>query len=145
MRNLCAVLCIVALAIGGCVSVKTQAPSAEAVPREVKAPCALCAQPCLRHVVLFKFKDGTPPDTVKKIEEAFAALPENIPQIYALEWGTDMSVENLSQGFSHCYLVSFESENDRAVYLPHPEHKKFGELIGPHLDKVLVVDYWAQR
>ncbi|MBP7429021.1 MAG: Dabb family protein [Candidatus Hydrogenedentes bacterium] len=135
----------------GCVSVKTGdiCPDAAACPKaasgEAKAACAGCAAPCLRHVVLFKWKDGTPPATVNEIEQAFLALPGQIPQICALEWGTDMSVENLSQGFTHCFLVSFKSEDDRAVYLPHPAHKAFGELIGPHLDKVLVFDFWAQR
>ena len=29
----------------------------------------------LRHVVLFKFKDGTPAADIKKVEDAFRALP----------------------------------------------------------------------
>ena len=29
----------------------------------------------LRHVVLFQFKDETPPDTVREIEAAFARCP----------------------------------------------------------------------
>lgn len=98
----------------------------------------------LRHVVMFKFKDGTTDEQVKQIEEAFCALPGKVDAIYDLEWGTDVSVENVSQGFTHCFLVTFLSEADRAVYLPHPEHKAFGKLLGPHLEKVLVVDYWTQ-
>jgi hypothetical protein len=145
MRNACVSLAILIVTVAGCVTGKTDAPDSEILPSETTDSGIECAQPCLRHVVLFKFKDGTPPAKVTEIEEAFAALPEKIPQICAFEWGTDMSVENLSQGFTHAFLVSFKSEDDRAVYLPHPEHKKFGELIGPHLDKVLVMDYWAQR
>ena len=98
----------------------------------------------LRHVVLFKFKDGTTPEQVRIIEEAFCALPGKVDAIYDLEWGTDVSVENVSQGFTHCFLVTFLSEADRAVYLPHSEHKAFGTLLRPHLDKVLVVDYWTR-
>ena len=95
----------------------------------------------LRHVVLFKFKDGTSPEDIAKVEKAFAALPGKIPQIAGFEWGTDCSVENLSQGFTHCFVLTFKSEKDRDEYLPHPEHKAFGKVLGPHLDKVLVVDY----
>ena len=98
----------------------------------------------LRHVVLFKFKDGTTDEQIEQIENAFCALPSKIHTIHAFEWGTDVSVENLSQGFTHCFMVTFLTEADRAAYLPHPAHKAFGKLLGPHLDKVLVVDYWTR-
>jgi len=98
----------------------------------------------LRHVVLLKFKDDTTDEQVGQIERAFCALPEKIDAIYDFEWGTDVSVENRQQGFTHCFLVTFLSEEDRARYLPHPAHKAFGELLGPYLDKVLVIDYWTK-
>ena len=98
----------------------------------------------LRHVVLFKFKDDANADDVKKVEDAFRALPSKIKEVKALEWGTNNSPENLSQGFTHCFFVSFKSEADRAVYLPHPAHKAFVDILTPHLDKVLVLDYWAK-
>lgn len=98
----------------------------------------------LRHVVLFRFKEGTSPEDIKKVEVAFAALPGQIPQIADFEWGTDVSVENLADGFTHCFFVSFRSEEDRAAYLPHPAHQKFVEIVKPHLDKPFVVDYWTR-
>ncbi len=97
----------------------------------------------LRHVVLFKFKDGTAAADIKKIEDAFRALPSKIKEIKAFEWGTNNSPENLNAGLTHCFLVSFASEKDRAVYLPHPEHEAFVGILMPHLDKAVVVDYWA--
>lgn len=97
----------------------------------------------LRHVVLLKFKDGTPPQDIKKVEEAFRALPSKIKEIKSLEWGLNNSPENLNQGFTHCFFVTFASEKDRELYLPHPDHKAFGAILSPWLDKVLVVDYWA--
>ncbi len=102
-------------------------------------------QKMLRHVVLFKFKDNSSAEDVKKVEDAFRSLPSKIKEIKSLEWGTNNSPENLAQGFTHCFFVSFKSEADRAIYLPHPAHKAFGEILGPHLDKVLVVDYWAKN
>lgn len=97
----------------------------------------------LRHVVLFKFKDSSTPEQVRQVEEAFSALPGQIDEIYGYEWGTNVSPENLAQGYTHCFLVSFRSDADRDAYLPHPAHKAFGEVLGPHLDKVLVVDFWG--
>lgn len=97
----------------------------------------------LRHVVLFKFKDSTSTADVKKVEDAFRALPSKIKEVKAFEWGTNNSPEGLNDGFTHCFFVSFGSEKDREVYLPHPAHQAFVEVLKPHLDKVLVVDYWA--
>lgn len=99
----------------------------------------------LRHAVLFKFKDTSSPEDVKKVEDAFCALPTKIKEIADFEWGTNNSPENLNQGFTHLFFVSFKTEKDREVYLPHPAHKAFVEVLGPHLDKVLVLDYWAGK
>ncbi|MFN4145860.1 MAG: Dabb family protein [Runella sp.] len=99
----------------------------------------------LRHVVLFKFKDSATAADIKKVEDAFRKLPSQIKEIKDFEWGTNNSPEGLAQGFTHCFFLTFASEADRAVYLPHPDHKAFGKVLGPHLDKVLVVDYWTQK
>jgi hypothetical protein len=99
----------------------------------------------LRHVVLFKFKDSATPAQVKEVEDAFRALPSKIKEIKSLEWGTTNSPEGLAQGFTHAFFVTFENEAAREVYLPHPDHKAFGKVLGPHLDKVLVIDYWTQE
>lgn len=96
----------------------------------------------LQHVVLFKFKADAKPEDVKKVELAFKALKNQIKEIKAFEWGTNNSPENLNDGFTHCFLVSFASEKDREIYLPHPKHKEFVSFIGPYIDKALVIDYW---
>jgi hypothetical protein len=98
----------------------------------------------LRHVVLFKFKDSSQPEDIKRVEEAFAALPGKIKQIKDYEWGTNNSPEKLNQGLTHCFFLTFSSEQDRDAYLIHPDHKAFGAVLGPHLDKVTVVDYWTK-
>lgn len=98
----------------------------------------------LRHVVLFKFMDTSTPEDIAKIEEAFLNLPNEISQIQSIEWGTNNSPEGLNQGLTHCFFLTFNSEEDRDIYLPHPAHKAFGEMLGGHLDKVTVVDYWVK-
>lgn len=138
-------LAVVAILLGGCVYVEESGRICDeerdmafsAAP--AKAPAQL-----LRHVVLFKFKGGTSPADIRRIENAFCALPSRIDAIYDFEWGTDVSVEDHQKGFTHCFVVTFRSEADRAKYIPHPAHKEFGELLGPHLDDVLVIDYWAK-
>lgn len=98
----------------------------------------------LRHVVLFKFKDDATTADIRAVEDAFRALPAEIDLIQDFEWGVDVSVEGIAQGFTHCFFVTFASTENRDAYLPHPAHKRFGELLHPFLDKVLVIDYWAQ-
>ena len=98
----------------------------------------------LRHVVLFKFKDTSGPDDVKKVEEAFAGLASKIKLIKDFEWGTNNSPENLNQGLTHCFFVTFSSDKDRDDYLVHPDHKAFVDVLRPHLDKVTVLDYWTK-
>ena len=99
----------------------------------------------LRHIVLFKFKDGVLPDTIRAIEAAFKNLKNEIPTIKGFEWGLNNSTEKLDQGLTHCFVVTFASEKDRDAYIPNPIHqafvKKFAE---PYVDKVCVVDFWAK-
>jgi hypothetical protein len=99
----------------------------------------------LRHVVLFKFKDTSTAADVKKVEDAFADLAKKLPLIKGYEWGKNNSPEKLNQGLTHCFLLTFSSEKDRDDYLVHPDHKAFGKILGPHLDKVTVVDYWTEQ
>lgn len=98
----------------------------------------------LRHVVLFKFKDGTPPGKLREIEEKFRSLESRMPGIAGFEWGTNVSPEKLDQGFTHCFLVTFPDAAARDAYLPHPAHQEFVDVLRPHLDKVLVIDYVAR-
>ena len=99
----------------------------------------------LRHVVMFKFKDASSADEVQSVVDAFRKLPSKIPGIAEFEYGENNSPEGLADGFTHCFLVTFKSEEDRKVYLPHKEHQGFVEVLKPHLDKVLVFDYWAGK
>ena len=98
----------------------------------------------LRHVVAFKFKDGTSKDQIKQVEDAFRDLKKKIKEIKAYEWGTNISPENRNKGCTHGFILTFNSEKDRDVYLEHPEHKAFGKIVGPVLGDVFVIDFWAQ-
>ncbi|QEC69632.1 Dabb family protein [Panacibacter ginsenosidivorans] len=98
----------------------------------------------LRHVVLFKFKDDAAAADVQKVEDAFKQLKPKIDLIKDFEFGKNNSPENLNQGFTHCFFVTFASEKDRDDYLVHPAHKAFVEILKPYLDKALVIDYWAR-
>lgn len=98
----------------------------------------------LRHVVALKFKAATDADQIRKVEDAFRDLKNKIPQIAALEWGTNVSPEKHDKGFTHLFILSFKTEKDRDAYLPHPAHKAFGKVLGPVMDDVFVIDFVAK-
>ena len=98
----------------------------------------------LRHVVLFGWKANADTGAINRIVAAFRALPDQIKTIKSFEWGVNNSPENLNQGLTYCFLLTFASEKDRDDYLVHPAHKAFTQLLPNVMEKVTVLDYWAQ-
>jgi hypothetical protein len=98
----------------------------------------------LRHVVLFKFKDSSSAEDVKKVAEAFANLYGKVPQIKNFEWGINNSPEKFNEGFTHCFVLTFSAEKDLADYQLNPAHIQFQKILKPHMEKVFVVDYWVK-
>lgn len=99
----------------------------------------------LYHVVSLKFKPDAKPEQIKAVEQAFAALKTKIPGITSMHWGTNVSPEKHDKGFTHCFVVTFANEKDRDAYLPHPEHKALGKVLGPVMADVIVIDFWSQE
>jgi len=99
----------------------------------------------LRHVVLFKFKPDATKEQIDEIVAGFQQLPKKNDGITAFEWGTNNSPEGMNEGFTHCFAVSFQDAKSRDAYLPHQAHKDFVAILLPRLEKVLVVDYFAQK
>ena len=98
----------------------------------------------VRHVVWFKYKEGTSEADLQKIVDAFKQLPEKVDGIRAFEWGKNNSPEGLDKGFLHCFLVTFDNAKARDAYLPHPAHKEFVSVLRPHLEEPAVIDYVPQ-
>lgn len=97
----------------------------------------------VRHIVVFKYKPDATEKQIQQVTDAFKALQDKIPGIVSFEYGINNSPENKNQDFTHVYQLTFEDAAARDAYLPHPEHKKFGELLGKLniLEDAFVVDY----
>lgn len=103
------------------------------------------ARTVMQHIVLFKFKESVSQDDIKEIEEAFSGLKDSIDEIIGYEAGTNVSPEQLDQGFTHAFVVTFRDAAGRDKYLPHPAHKQFVKLLAGKIDDVLVVDFESAR
>ncbi len=108
------------------------------------APHAASAQSApVRHIVIFKYKAGATAEQIQQVTDALAALKETIPGILSFEHGVNNSPEGKNLGFTHVYQITFRDVAARDQYLPHPEHKKFGQLLSRLgiLEDAFVVDY----
>ena len=97
------------------------------------------------HIVHFKFKADATPAQIASVEKDFAALKGKIDLVQSLDWGTDISPEKLSDGFTHCWVLTFKNEADRDAYIIHPAHKAFVATLGTVLEKPLVVDFIPKK
>jgi len=97
----------------------------------------------VRHIVVFKYRKDAAPDRIAQVTKAFGDLKGKISGITAFEHGINNSPEGKNLGFTHVYQLTFENVAARDAYLPHPEHKKFGDLLGQLkvVEDVFVVDY----
>lgn len=97
----------------------------------------------VRHVVVFKYKPEATPAQIAQVTDAFRALASSVPGITAFEDGVNDSPEGKNQGFTHVYMLTFKDAAARDAYLPHPEHKKFGQVLGKSgiFVDAFVVDY----
>lgn len=112
-------------------------------------PSSTAADPArsrvLRHVVLYKFKPEIKAEQVQEVIDTFAALPGKIDVIVGFEHGLNVSQEGKSDGLTHCFVVTFRDEKSLAHYLQHPAHLDYVKVVRDRRDKVVVVDYWADR
>jgi hypothetical protein len=99
------------------------------------------AESKLHHIVLFNFKENAPLDTIEaSMYELFGA----IEGVNDLSFNKNVSSRDLDKGYKHSFYMTFESEYDRdSVFYPHPNYKKIGGIIGPHINEYLIYDYWV--
>jgi hypothetical protein len=55
--------------------------------------------------------------------------------------GPYSSPEGLNDGFTHGFIMTFESSAARNAYLPHPEHDRAKEFVLPWVERVVVFDF----
>ncbi len=123
----------------------SQPPDAGAAEKPGVKPTAGKKPQVLKHIVLYKFKDDQTPQQVQEVVDAFAALPGKIDTVAGLQYGTNVSEENKSEGLTHCFLVTFRDAAGRDAYIKHPAHQEYVNLVKDRREKVVVFDFWADE
>ncbi len=94
-----------------------------------------------RHYGMFQFKEGV---TESEIDNCFVTMKGmigKIPGLLEMEYGAYESSEGLNDGYTHGFIMTFDSPESREVYLPHPIHEKVKDLVIPKLERVVVFDF----
>ncbi|KAF0686706.1 Aste57867_21548 [Aphanomyces stellatus] len=97
------------------------------------------------HVVLFKWKDDAPAETIQEFARAVVALKDKVPGILDLSFGEDFSKTSRAQGFTHMLIVRMENKDTVPFYDAHPEHQKVVALIRPIMDKNISLNIESPR
>jgi hypothetical protein len=95
----------------------------------------------IHHIVLFKFYENTPEEKITQLAEALEVLAKQIPGITHYVWGPSVSIEHLEKGYTHGFIMTFETAQIRDTYVPHPLHKALVQkYVDPICDKGIAFD-----
>jgi hypothetical protein len=94
-------------------------------------------------MVLVKIKPEVTPEKITELFNQLAELQQLIPGITYFSGGPYSSSEGLNQGYTHGFLMTFESVDARDAYLPHPEHERVKATLLPCIDGVIAFDFEA--
>ncbi|MFG0288358.1 MAG: Dabb family protein [Rhodopirellula sp. JB044] len=99
----------------------------------------------LRHVVAFRFKADVSDARIQQAVQDFRGLAELIPEIKRFEGGKNLSTMSKNKEFTHWFVLTFDNEEARDIYLPHPDHMRVVEKNKPLLADLLVAEYWGEE
>lgn len=95
----------------------------------------------IRHIVLFRFKEGVPEPDRKELVQRLKDLKKKIPCIVEMEVGADVVGDTYSY---HVGLNSlFRSREDLNLYRDHPDHLEVVKIIQTVCASTVKVDYEA--
>lgn len=95
----------------------------------------------IAHMVILKFKPGVSDKTIDGLFLQLGELKKLIPGILRFAGGKYSSGEGMNKGFTHGFLMEFETAAARDNYLPHPEHERVKGAILPHIIDVIAFDF----
>jgi hypothetical protein len=77
----------------------------------------------IRHVALFRLKEGVPSGTKQALEDGLFQLAQSIQSISAYSYGGDLGLRK--GNFDFGVVADFEDEAAFLAYADHPDHLAF--------------------
>ena len=93
----------------------------------------------IKHVVMWKFKDGVAEADKLEMKRRLEALMGVVPTLRGIEVGMDVSGKTAAMDMVLC--TEFQSLEDLQAYAVHPEHRKVVGFVKPLVCDRAVVDY----
>ncbi|MDF7798307.1 Dabb family protein [Pontiellaceae bacterium B1224] len=93
----------------------------------------------IKHIVMWKFKDGVAEADKQEVKRQLEALKEIVPEAIEIEVGLD--VLKSDQSLDMVLNSKFQSLEDLKTYAAHPEHVKVGTFLKTLVCERVAVDY----
>lgn len=97
--------------------------------------------PQVKHYGCFQFIEGTSEDTIQKCFFSMEEMVGAIPGLLDFNYGPYDSAEGMNEGYTHGFIMTFDSPEARDAYLPHPIHEEVKNVVVPNLERVVVFDF----
>ena len=83
----------------------------------------------VKHIVAFKFKPEVNTLQIEKINQEFKSLQRKIPGILSVEIGSNFSDEDVSDEYTHTYMLTFATKSDKDAFIPHSERERLRSFL----------------
>ena len=97
--------------------------------------------PFVKHFGVFQFKDGVSQTQIDECFSSMRGMVGKIPGLLDFAFGPYDSAEGLNDGYTHGFIMTFDSPQSRDEYLPHEHHEEVKEIVVPHLQRLVVFDF----
>ncbi len=95
----------------------------------------------VKHIVLFKFKEGTSAEQVEQIFNDILDLSESVPGVDDYISGPNTNAEGLNDGYTHAFVMTFTDTAARDAFLVHPDRARVRASVDAHVEKALAFDF----
>ncbi len=86
----------------------------------------------VQHIVLLKFKPEVTEQQIENIMQAIENLQQVLPQILSYKGGANNSGVEMDRGYTHGFIMEFDTVADVKSYFEHPIHLKLvEEMLAP--------------
>jgi hypothetical protein len=97
--------------------------------------------PQVKHFGMFQFKPEVTQEGIDTCFHELVGMVGKIPGLIDVHHGPYDSAEGLNDGFTHGFIMTFESPEARDAYVPHPEHERVKGIVVSCLARVIVFDF----